>query len=231
MEQGSRPLNYPSPNVRFGIGREKPRKHKTPRNAKYDYKLAGVASRLLSAGHTRHDVAYILGIAGRTMDTWERKHPEFKQGCRDGHDIANAVTLAQFLRCAWGIHWTEERRIYNVRYEKDENGNDKPVEYLARRTEIDKYLPPNPDLLKFEMLNKMSDEYRDTRRVEVAAKKFFSNVGEPEAGQIECFFGLTKAIIGSFETEGKKVESVQLEQPRTGSSDDTERPSPEHPVS
>lgn len=200
------------------------RRHKVREGAVYDYKLIGIAERLVAGGHTIKDLGYIFNVSPITIQKWKERYPEFNEGCKKGYAIANAVTMAQFLRSCWGFHYNETRKIFNYYTETDENDNEVQKERLVRKTVTRKYQPPSPELLKFELINKFSDEYRDPRRVDMLAKNLFIG-GEPEIEQIQQFFGLTKQIINNSNIQDGKNRPINA---GTGTTVDSEGFEPEH---
>lgn len=190
--------------------RKKERVNKLRADAKWDTRLAEMATRLIAAGITYEDIGSIIGVSESAVISWTRKYPDFKIAAEAGHQAANAITLGQMLRCAWGYDFTEKTVKRKVTL--DEFGNEVPSESSKEAivTEHTKHQPPNPDLLKFIAMNRMSEEF--SRSPIVTQENTLQIVTTIEEDRIRRFAG------SLFELASKQVENKILNDNESGKS-------------
>jgi len=169
-----------------GHWKDKERINKLKANAKWDSRLAEMATRLIAAGITYEEIGNIIGVTEHTIAAWTQRYPDFKAAAEAGHQAANAITLGQLLRSAWGYDYTEKTIKRCVTLDKD--GEEIPSEEnKAVVTEHFKSQPPNADLLKFIALNRMKDEFSDTKRLEINENRRIEITGLDEEKRLDEF--------------------------------------------
>lgn len=128
---------------------------KLPRNAEFSPVFLEMATRLVSAGLTENDLAYILGTTVARIKYWKRNNPLFKKACTDGKKLAMSYLIAQGLRAAAGYNTLEK----NIKIKRKFVG-DELVEYPAEISEFHKHVQPDASLLMFMLCN-MSRQLKD----------------------------------------------------------------------
>jgi uncharacterized protein YrzB (UPF0473 family) len=168
-------------------------------DAMWDIRLADAATKLIAAGFTYEDIGVVLGVTGKTVANWSQKYKSFNDAAKDGHAAANAITLAQMLRSAWGYDYQEkDEKFIALRDEEgNETGKHKVVTIVKTR-----HQPPNADLIKFIALNRMSNEFKDAKRIEIEDHKTLQITGSDEIKALDDFIGKFLAS-----TKPKQIES------------------------
>jgi hypothetical protein len=178
---------------------EKDRANKVRADAHWEVRLAEMASKLIAAGFTYSDIGVVLGVAESTVLGWTQKYESFVAAAKVGHEAANALTLGQLLRSAWGYTFEEKDTKYIDIL--DENGKStgktKVIEVIKER-----HQPPNAELLKFICLNRMPTEWKDAKRLEIDEHRTIQIVGADEVAALD---GFIQKFIES--TKPKLVES------------------------
>lgn len=128
---------------------------KLPRNAEFSPVFLEMATRLVAAGLTEGDLAYIIGTTPARIKYWKRHNPLFKQACTDGKQVAKSYLIAQGLRAAAGYNTVEK----NIKIKRKFVG-DKLVEYPAEESQFHKHVKPDSSLLMFMLCN-MSRQLKD----------------------------------------------------------------------
>lgn len=183
--------------------KSKPRKNCIRKDAKFDTKTARVTAKLLALGLPYSDVGYILGISQFTIQSWQQRYPIFRKEIEKAREAIKSITLAQLLRAAWGYTYEEkEERFTSI---LNEDGTESQIK--KKTTKItQKHQVPNPDLLKFILLNRAKEDWHDIKQIDVKSTNAnFSIAGELESKAIDELVGsLVKKI------ESKEVEKKEL---------------------
>ena len=170
----------------MGRWNQKKRKNIVHADSKWDARLVEMATRLITAGFTYADLGTILGVEGTTVGNWIDKYPDFREASKKGHDAANAITLGQMLRCAWGYEYEETTTKKCVTLDAD--GEEIPAaENKVVITTHLKHQPPNAELLKFIALNRMKDEFTDIKRLEINENRKIEITGLDEEKRLDEF--------------------------------------------
>lgn len=122
---------------------------KLPRNAEFTPRFLDVATRLIAAGLSEKDLAYVLGTTISRIQYWKRHNPLFKKACDDGKNTAKSYLIAQGLRAAAGYR-TEEK---NVKIKRKVMPDGTVVEYAAEESVFYKEKPADSSLLIFMLCN------------------------------------------------------------------------------
>lgn len=213
------------------------RKHKVRSDAKWDSRTAGIVSRLLACGFTYEDAGYAIGVKGHTIQDWQQRYPIFKKQIEKAREAIKSITIAQALRCAWGYEYEEIDDTYETLkgmaislkdgvavYESN-----KPV--LKKTVVHKKYQPPNPDLLKFVLLNRDKENWTDVKRIDVSSKSTNLNlIGEAETEAIDALVGRLVKKIESKEIVNAKPDETGGEQPAVVLVGDTNGVVPEYSI-
>jgi hypothetical protein len=183
--------------------KEEKRQHKVRSDAKWDSKTAGIVGRALAFGMTYTDIGYLLAVKGHTIQDWQQRYPKFAKSVEEAREAVKSITIAQMLRCAWG--YSAEKRTEKFNVSIDELGNEVSTDDKKVVTVVTEHIPPNGDLLKFILLNRDSENWKDVKRLDVRSNNSnLSITGDIEAEQIELLVGNLRKQINSkcVETDG-----------------------------
>ena len=141
------------------------------RNTKYDPvttpKLAEeYASELL----TDAQIATKLGIHISTFMEWQKKHSEFSLAIKSGKAVANEKLIASMKKTAEGYYVEEEDTVVQLDQAKQ------PKDYT--KTVRKRYIPPSTTTQIFLAKNRMPEDFRDRRDVDMRGKKQVSTLAE-----------------------------------------------------
>ncbi len=182
--------------------KDKDRKHIVRSDAKYNTKTASIVIRLLAAGFTYADAGYAIGVRETTIQSWVQRYPVFKKQIEKVKDVVKAITVAQLLRAAWGYDYDEVKEEF-VTVESGEGTEVTPEELKTKKVTVThKHLPPNGDLIKFLLLNRDKENWRDVKSIDVKA----TNMTPQLAGQAEA--AAIDEIAGSLGC--KQIESTDV---------------------
>ncbi len=129
---------------------------KLPRDAQFSGEYLEIATRLVAAGLTESDLAYVLGTTKARIKFWKRKNPLFKKACTDGKGVAKSYLIAQGLKAAAGYS-TEEK---NIKMKTRVNKEGVLEEYIAETSTFIKHVKPDAALLVFMLCN-LSRQQKD----------------------------------------------------------------------
>lgn len=122
------------------------------------------AASLAMEGLTDKDIAFRMKIAKSTLYKWEIEHPEFSDSLKISKEPANARVKQSLFKRACG--YTEKEKKIIVEMDKD--GNQKP----ARIETTEKAIPADVGAICFFLKNRLPDEFRDKRDVEIIGNPF-----------------------------------------------------------
>jgi hypothetical protein len=114
--------------------------------------VVDIIKKLISAGYDEADVGIILGVEGATIEQWEQRYPVVGKAIEEAKKTANAIVISKLFSLINGDEYEVTEKWSVV-----ENGNgDELVEQPNRvRYFTRKKLPPNTDLLKFYLCNRL----------------------------------------------------------------------------
>jgi hypothetical protein len=128
----------------------------TKRITRYDPKFTDITARVIAAGFTQADLAWILGVAKTTIIGWCDKYPEFKSAYESGKEHAKRTLVATGLQAACGYNLTSVRTKVTVEgwIEDPEH----PGTLLGGKTKTETttdttHYPPNANLLIYMLSN------------------------------------------------------------------------------
>lgn len=120
--------------------------------SKYDAKFAVMAEKACKAGFTDLELADLIGVSVRTINTWKVEHVEFSAALKGGKEIAdNRVERSLFARANGYEHDETDIRV---------------IENRLVMTPIRKIYPPDTTACIFWLKNRRSDLWRDKQEVE-----------------------------------------------------------------
>jgi hypothetical protein len=127
-----------------------------PRNAEFSPKFLEIATRLIAAGLTEKDLAYIVGTTPARIRYWKRHNDLFKKACEAGRQMAKSFLIGQGLKAAAGYDYVEKN--YKVKRKILNDGT--VVEYPSEESHFHKHQKPDSTLLMFMLCN-MSRQLKD----------------------------------------------------------------------
>jgi len=178
---------------------DEPKRYKLRKRAKFNYDYISVAARLVAAGHTEADVAYVLGVKAPTVASWKKRYPQFKTACENGKKMARNYLVSQGLRAAAGYDYTEE--TYELRSISDKVTGESAKELILTK-KVKKHQKPDSNLLQFFLTNLDPDNFSFTKNIKVDQTTKKLNVGI--AGQVES--DAIRDFAGRLLAEADKVD-------------------------
>lgn len=119
----------------------------------YQDKFAKMAEKACQAGFTDIEVADLLGVCVRTINTWKIEHVEFAAALKSGKDEADErVERSLYARAMGYEHPEVDIRVIGQEIIK---------------TPIRKFYPPDTTAAIFWLKNRRPDDWRDQKGVEV----------------------------------------------------------------
>jgi len=129
---------------------------KLPARADFSPRFLDMAMRLVAAGLSIKDLAYVIGTTVSRIKYWKKHNPLFKKACEDGKNIAKSYLIAQGLKAAAGYTSVEK----NIKIKRKVMADGSIVEYAAEESHFHKHVKPDSTLLIF-MLANMSRQAKD----------------------------------------------------------------------
>jgi hypothetical protein len=135
-----------------------------------------MATRLVAAGFTEQDLAYVIGCSPAKIKQWKRRYPLFKAACTNGKKVALSYLVACGLRSAAGYDTVEKNIKVRKKWTTDENGKEILVEFPSEISEFHKHHEPNASLLMFMLCNmsrqlKEETPWASTHKIEIDETK------------------------------------------------------------
>jgi len=198
---------------------------KLPRNAEFSPTFLEMATRLVAAGLTEKDFAYILGTTLARIKYWKRHNPLFKQACENGKQVAKSYLIAQGLKAAAGYSTLEK----NIKIKRKVLDDGSVVEYAAEESHFHKHVKPDSGLLVFMLANisrQLKDEipWTSQHKIEVDNNKNYNIKvsGKVVSDQIDRLAGAFQPqTVVEAEFENEETDNAD-ENPRELSEGDTE---------
>jgi hypothetical protein len=124
-------------------------KRKRGARTKYDPEVHPLKAWILGVfGKVNKEIAAELSISTGTLDTWQKKHPEFLSAVREGKAIANAkVVKALYTRCI-GSKYPEKKIVINP-------------DGTLRKEVTEKEVIPDVAAIKLWLLNRDPDNWKE----------------------------------------------------------------------
>ena len=202
-----------------------------PARAEFSPVFLEIATRLVAAGLTENDLAYVIGCTVARIKYWKRHNPLFKKACTSGKGLAKSHLIAAGIRAATGYETVEKN--YKIKRKVLEDGT--IIEYAAEESHFHKHMKPDASMLVF-MLANMSRQAKDEipwtsqHKIEVDSKKTLSIKisGKVASDQIDRLAGAflpTEIIEAEFEHAGDEDNTKKSRSLLSGNTkDDTREP-------
>lgn len=130
------------------------------------YETLRIAERLESIrgwamhGSTMAEIAKMLGVAESTVYKWRAEHKEFAEAVKKGANEANGEILNAAFRQAVGyvLHVVEPIKVKRQRW--DDRAQRMLTDEEVVMVEYDKTIPPDPQMTRFMLINRLSADYK-----------------------------------------------------------------------
>lgn len=141
---------------------KKQRKYETLRIAERLESIKGWAMH----GSTIAEIARMLGVAESTVYKWKNEHGEFAEAIKKGAQEADGEILNAAFRQAVGYvqHVIEPIKVKKQRW--DERAMRVLTDEEVVMTEYDKTIPPDANMTRFMLTNRMPEFYRMKQELE-----------------------------------------------------------------
>jgi hypothetical protein len=197
---------------------------KLPRNAEFSPRFLDMATRLVSAGFSEKDLAFVIGTTIARIKYWKRHNPIFKKACDDGKQMAKSYLISQGLRAAAGYNSIEKN--FKIKRKVLDNGT--IVEYAAEESHFHKHVKPDSKLLVFLLCNisrqmKDKEPWTSEHKIEIEDKKSLNIKiqGKVVTEQINRLAGAFMPEITEAEFVDEKTDNTS-KRPKRLSPSDTE---------
>lgn len=133
---------------------------KAGRKSKYDPETTPrLAEEYASELLTDAQISAKLGIHHDTFYTWQKKYPEFAAAIKRGKAASNEKLLKVMEKTAEGYYVEEEETVVYLDREKQPKSYSKTVKK--------RYIPPSTTTQIFLAKNRMPEDFRDRREVDL----------------------------------------------------------------
>ena len=208
---------------------------KLPARPDFSPRFLDMATRLVAAGLSQKDLAYIIGTTVSRIGYWKKHHRLFRKACDDGKGIAKSYLIAQGLKAAAGYKTIEK----NVKIKRKLMSDGSIIEYAAEESHFIKEVKPDSTLLIF-MLANLSRQAKDEipwtsqHKIEVEGSKTVNikisgKVATKEIHRLAGAFWPEEIIEAEFE-DGKKTDN-DIERTKGISGSDTKDDTGESEIS
>jgi hypothetical protein len=147
----SAPRKNPKPRRRRPKVKKKPARVGRP--TKYDPSFCAMARAMAALGATDREIAHGLRITEQTCNNWKLAHPEFFESLRVAKEPANERIKASLYRRAHGYSFDAEKIMV--------------IEGKVTRVKYVEHVPPDPTCLKFWMINRDKENWREQKTTEL----------------------------------------------------------------
>ena len=129
---------------------------------KYNEDFKKEAIKLAEKGYLDKEICEVLGININTFYKWKQRYPEFSEGLMKAKYKINSKIEAQAFKRAMGYMITEEKTIYGV--------NEDGEEEVIRIEKHKKHIPGDTKILQTLLKNRMPDKYREKKEIELSGE-------------------------------------------------------------
>lgn len=126
------------------------------RPSTYKENYAELAGKVAKLGATDEDLADVFDVKVSTIDSWKKRHIEFKQALKDGKAIADAEVAQSLYHRATGYSHREEKILV--------------VGGKVQRVMTTNHYPPDTTSMIFWLKNRRPDLWRDKHNHEHTGK-------------------------------------------------------------
>jgi len=193
---------------------------KKPDKASISAELLPILQNLSALGLTQKQIGVCLGFQGKGARKWlERlmhRHPEAREAWKEGQKQADAALISSMYQAAIGYTTRQVKRKY--KFEPNPTNKNRPKKVLVEEEEVEKTLPPVPQLAMFLALNHMPEFYKN--KVELEKRTLSVDLkGTITADEIKQFAGkldeYSKTLESKTENSAKPILDAEVIQPST----------------
>lgn len=129
-------------------------------------------------GSTDEEIWTMLGVSKDTFYKWKREYPEFKEAIKKGKYISNGELLNAAFKSATGYKAIKQQaiKLKDIEYV---DGKPYPIERIEVINIVEE-IPGNPTMNIFMLKNRLPDQYRDKKELEVTENKLEDYFEEDE---------------------------------------------------
>ncbi len=135
---------------------EKKAKRPAHRPTDYDAKYNNIAYKYSLLGKTDVQLADLLSVSERTINTWKKKHPEFLQSIKKGKELADGDVVDSLYKRATGYSHDEDKIL----------STQEGVQIIPTT----KHYAPDPTSMIFWLKNRQPELWREKSLKEITGK-------------------------------------------------------------
>lgn len=144
-----------------------------------DERVPDMARSLALLGASQEEMATAFGVCRKTITTWSREYPLFKQAILDGRVAADAIVGKRLYERALGYDCPEDKIFYDSKEAK-------PVIVPTVR-----HYPPDTTAAIFWLKNRHPDKWRDRHVVDQTTTH---EAGDSLKAVLDAVDGRTKSV-------------------------------------
>lgn len=181
---------------------DKPVKYPVRADAKFSYDYVEPTSKLVAAGMTEKDLAFVFNTTLPMIQAWKKRYPQFKNAFKAGKEGLKRQLVAQGARRAMGYDYTV------VKEQRDKDGK------LKGTTTIHTHQPADSKMLEFMLINIAPEDWKRRKQMDITEKKLIVHAdAKLEGEQIH-------RLAGKLLAEAKKIESNEVNRDARSISED-----------
>lgn len=142
------------------------------RPTKYEVKYNSQAYKLCLLGAIDRDLADFFEVSEDSIHVWKKVYPKFKAAILKGKKVADIKVAESLFKTATGFQTDEvtfEKCDNKVNLEATTTGDLKTEDGYKKKV-VTKFIPPNITAIKFWLINRDKQNWRDKQEVEVTNK-------------------------------------------------------------
>jgi len=189
--------------------KKKPKTH-IEKSTKVNCALVPIIKDLGNLGYSEADIGIIIAAAGKNPQKWfnnlKKKYPNVDDIGQLATTLANIQLVVAAMQAALGYDYVEEEIKYKVIEKCDPVAGKVWDEYIEESRKVKpKHAKKDKDLLKFLLVNRLSEYFSDIKKIQVDKRtiEFKGDMSE----EIKSFAGkLLDSIRDKKQVESREVE-------------------------
>jgi len=158
------------------------------RPSKYNPAYCEQVTKLCKLGATDKEIAEFFVIAESTLNLWKIEHREFSEAITRGKQVADMEVAASLYKIAKGFH-----------YKETATGTNDMGSFM---TENKRYATPDFRAIRFWLMNRQKDKWRDKVEQDITSKG--ESINKPMSD--EQFNKIVNLLNGTESGQGERVE-------------------------
>lgn len=172
-----------------------------------DTKLLPLIKKFTSGGATLAEIGLLFGYTkkdiGKFIKKLENKYPDLAKSWEIGVNLADTALVATAFAIATGYSCEETKEIFRECVKYDSTGKPITVPIKTSKEVKTKHVQPNPDMLKFLLVNRLPEYFSDKRQIDITKHTDLGGVTEEEIRQ---FAGRLMEVA----SKRKQIESKEV---------------------